>query len=216
MVKKVAIISLALVAGILAACGGRGSAPMGGMGGTSYALPPMGDLAINATLPKNAIGEDLPSVLGKRKSLNAMIGGFTQTHYSQTLAFPPGTKLTIQNLSKDGTDHTFNVIMEVTGRSVRFPRNPQAELQTSAHGHGKLEAGYRSGVIMAGHSVTVTLVKEGTYLVGCAFHYVSNGMRDVIVVRAGARPGPQATPPAATPSPAPTKTGGGGGWDRPN
>ena len=212
MLRKFAALSLALVAGILAACGGRGSAPSGGMGGVSYALPPVEDLAITASLPKNSIGEDLPGVLGTIKSVHfgAKVGGFTQMRYSQTLAFPPGTKITIHNLSKDGTAHTFNVIMVVTGKTVHFPTNPG--LLLSAHGHGKLEAGYRSGIIDAGKSVTVTLAKEGTYVVGCAFHYVSNGMRDIIVVKSGAKPGPQASPPSSTPSPQPTSTGSGGGW----
>ncbi|MBV8154247.1 MAG: hypothetical protein JO029_07420 [Candidatus Eremiobacteraeota bacterium] len=217
MFRKYSVLALALVAGILAACGGRGSTTPG-MGGASFALPPVDDLSISASLPKHEIGEDLPSVLGTVKASgwgNEMLGGFTQTQWSQRLAFPPGTKLTIRNLSKTGTSHTFNVVKVESGNAVKFPSNPS--LSTRASGHGKLEAGYASGIIAPGKSVTVTLVKEGTYLVGCAFHYASNGMRDILVVKAGAKPGPQATPPAAggSPSPSPTGSGGGGGWQRP-
>ena len=211
MFRKFAVLSLALAAGILAACGGRGA---GTGGGTSYALPPMGDLAVDATLPKHAIGEELPTYLGtiKLKGWNdAVVGGFTQTHYSQTLAFPPGTTITIHNVSKT-EEHTFNVIKEIAGTHVRFPSNPT--MSVTAHGGKQLEVGYASGPIKPGGSVTVVLAKAGTYLVGCAFHYQSNGMRDILVVKAGAKPGPQATPPAggSNPSPSPTSSGGSGGW----
>jgi plastocyanin len=215
MFRKFAVLALALTAGILAACGGgRSLSPGAGMGAASYALPAVDrDVAIDATLPKHAIGEDLPGSLGTIKMAgwnNAIVGGFTQSHYTQTLAFPPGTKITIHNLSKT-TPHTFNVIKEIFGTHVRFPKNPS--LSTTAHGGNKLELGFASGAIQPGHSVTVILAKAGTYLVGCAFHYASNGMRDILVVKAGAKPGPQATPPPAGggPSPTPTSTGGGGG-----
>lgn len=212
MFRKIAALSLALTAGILVACGGgHGIGPAGMSGGTSYALPPIGDLAIDATLPRHAFGENLPSSLGTIKTHAGMIGGFTQTHWSQMLAFPPGTKITIHNLSKTD-EHTFNVIKEIFGTHARFPSNPS--LSRTAQGGDKLQLGYASGPILPGHSVTVTLAKAGTYMIGCYFHYASNGMRDILVVKAGAKPGPQATSPAGggTPSPQPTRTGGGGGW----
>lgn len=209
MLKKIAALSLALVAGVLVACGGHSTAGMSG--GTSYALPPIAnDLAIDATLPKHAIGENYPANLGTIKVKNGMVGGFTQTHWSQQLAFPPGTKITIHNLSTS-TEHTFNVVREIFKTTSRFPSNPS--LSTTAKGGNKLEVGYASGPIKPGGTVTVVLAKAGMYMVGCAFHYTSNGMRDILVVKAGARPGPQATAPGGgTPSPQPTRTGGGGGW----
>lgn len=216
MLRKFAALSLALAAGILAACGGgHSSSPNAGMGGGMYALPPIeGDIAIDATLPPHAFGETLPSALGtvKMKSWgNAMVGGFTQSHYSQTLAFPPGTKITIHNLSKTD-EHTFNVIQEIAGKSVHFPRNPTLDL--TARGGHTIAVGYASGPIKPGHSVSVVLGKEGTYLIGCAFHYKSNNMRDILIVKAGAKPGPQATPPGHGGGGGPTPTPpGSGGWN---
>jgi len=214
MLRKFAALSLALAAGILVACGGHNVGPAG-MGGVSYALPPMGDLSIDATVPKHSFGEELPQYLGTMHiKSGSKIGGFTQTHWSQTLAFPPGTRITIHNLSKTDT-HAFNVIKQVYTTSVKFPKNPN--LSTVARGGNKLEIGYASGPIKPGGSVTVVLAKAGTYLVGCAFHYASNGMRDILVVKPGAKPGPQATPPSGgggNPSPSPTNSGGGGGgWN---
>ena len=211
MFRRFAALSLALAAGILAACGGgRSFGPNAGMGGgMSYALPAVGDLAIDATLPKHTIGEDLPTKLGTTKMKEGMVGGFTQSHWSQTLAFPPGTKITIHNLS-NSTTHTFNVVKQIFGTRARFPSNPKLSL--TKHGADKLEIGYASGPIKPGHSVTVVLAKAGMYMIGCAFHY-SFGMRDVLIVKEGAKPGPQATPPSkggGGPTPTPP---GGGGWD---
>ncbi len=151
------------------------------------------DLLVDAVLPKNAIGEELPTEgVGSIKSKKwvALLGGFTQTTYSQALGFPPGTKITIHNLSKSIT-HTLDVVKVITKPPAIFPSSPK--LSVPAKGAGKLEAGYASGPIKPGKTVTVTLEKAGIYLIGCAFHY-HEGMRDVLVVQPHATPGPQATP----------------------
>jgi protein SCO1/2 len=112
------------------------------------------------------------------------------------LAFAPGSKITLQNLSS--TDpHTFNIIALTAGPPPKFPANPN--LSFTATGHGQLGTGFASGIINPKDSVTVTLSKPGIYLFGCAFHY-SLGMRDIIQVSTSATPGPQASPqPTATP-----------------
>lgn len=199
-----------LVAGsMLAACANHANVIPAGQ---PVALPAFEDMAMTATLPKNTIGENFPSDLGTYKSpfWRATVGGFTQSKYSQTLGFPPGTKITLRNLSGT-TPHTLNVIAEIKKPPAMFPKNPN--LQSSPNGHGILGTGYRSGVIQPGKSVTIELSKPGIYLIGCAFHYVSNGMRDVFVVKDGAKPGQEASPPpkaTATPSTGPSPTGYGG------
>ncbi len=205
MTRKLTALSVALVAVVVAACSGHSGGSMV-PGTTTYTLPALGgDLVVTANLPPKTVGEELPSQgVGQIKSSrwHANLGGFTQMRYAQSLAFPPGTKITVRNLAKN-TDHTFNVVKEISGPPARFPQNP--DLSTHAQGNGKLEVGYASGIIKPGKSVTVTLAKEGIFLIGCAFHY-SQGMHDVIVVKRGARPGPQATP-----APSPSSSGGGGG-----
>jgi plastocyanin len=203
---------------VVAACSSHSGGGSGLVPSTSMALPAIDrDLSVTATLPKNSIGEELPSEgLGTIRSARyaAVVGGFTQMKFSQTLGFVTGTKITIHNLSKT-TAHTLNVVKVISGAPARFPKNPA--LSTSAHGNGVLAAGFASGVINPGKTVTVTLSKPGIYLIGCAFHY-SLGMRDVLVVGKTARPGAQATPdpkktgtppPNSTPTPPPS---GGGGW----
>ena len=194
MSKKLAAFAIVIAGAVLAACTGHaGSRVVPAIG--SVPLPAFApDVTIAATLPKNTVGEELPSEgVGTYKSpfWKATIGGFTQTQFSQTLAFPPDTKITLRNLSKT-TAHTMNVIEAIKGPPAKFPTNPS--LPTSPSGHGILGTGFRSGILNPGKSVTITLSKAGTYLIGCAFHY-SEGMRDVFVVKDGAKPGKQATPP---------------------
>lgn len=198
MSKKLSGYAVTFVALALAACGAGsiGAGNTAAMNGTTYTLPAVdSDLKMTATVPKDTIGEELPAEgVGSIKSpvWKATLGGFTQAQRSQSLAFPPGTKITIHNLSSSIT-HTLNVVKVISGPPAVFPPNPK--LSIPAKGDGKLEAGYASGPISPGKSVTVTLVKGGTYEIGCAFHY-GEGMRDVLVVKNGAKPGPQATPPS--------------------
>ena len=186
---------------LLAACGSRGTAA----GNGNYTLPGMPDIAIRATLPDGtqwkppahtgSINEELPSEgLGTIDDTfwKATLGGFTQQKFSQALGFPPKTKITLTNVSKD-IPHTLDVVAVIKGPPAKFPMNPK--LSESAHGNGKLQKGYASGVIQPGSSVTLTLVKSGIYLIGCYFHY-GEGMHDVLVVKPGATPGPEATAPS--------------------
>jgi plastocyanin len=205
MSRKLAALSVAFVALVVVACGGRNGSGSLMPTSNSYSFPSVNsDLVITAVVPPRTIGEELPSEgLGTVKSgyWEATLGGYTQTRYSQALGFPPGTKITIRNLSKT-TEHTLDVVKKISGPPADFPKNPK--LSIPPKGDRKLEVGYASGPIKPGKSRTVTLVTPGIYLIGCAFHY-SQGMHDVLRVAKGAKPGPQATPPSkGGPSPTPT------------
>lgn len=202
MVRKLLAIGLVVAALGAAACAGHGSS--GGTNGVDVVMLPQvdPDLVMFATVPKDTIGEELPSEgLGTIKSAKwqAVVGGFTQTRYSQVLGFKPHTKITILNLSHSIT-HTLDVVKAVKGPPANFPANPV--LSIKAKGGSELKTGYASGPIKPGKSVTVSLDTEGIFLIGCAFHYHS-GMRDVLVVNPEAARGKQATPPpraTATPT----------------
>ncbi len=202
MSRKLAAVTVALAAALLAACAGH--AGSSAAGGTTYTLPAVEDLSITATVPRGTtaqplkktgtVGEEEPSEgLGEVNDPHwqATLGGYTQQQFSQALGFPPGTKITIKNLSAT-KPHTFNVVAKIKGPPAQFPSNPS--LSTQAHG-STIALGYASGIIKPGASVTVTAKKAGIYLFGCAFHY-NFGMQDVIVIAKGATPGPQATAPA--------------------
>jgi plastocyanin len=193
MFRKFAGLAVALVSLAVSACAGNA----GGSGTATVMLPHFdNDLIMYATVPKDTIGEELPGEgLGQIKSVKwqATLGGFTQQHYSQSLGFKPGTKITVVNLSKSIT-HTLDVVKEIDGPPADFPKAPK--LSIPAKGGSKLMVGYASGPIKPGKSVTVTLEK-GVYLIGCAFHY-ADGMRDVLVVSDHTGPGQQATPSASS------------------
>jgi protein SCO1 len=172
----------ALLACVVAACtNGGGLGSIGGGGGAPSPFPSGG---IGVGIPSGKIGVENDPTWGT-------ISGYTQNQTSQVLAFPPGAKIAIKNLSTT-TPHTLNVLALANGPPPQWPKSPS--LSFSPSGNGILGVGYASGVINPGSSVMVTLSKVGTYLIGCAFHYVSNNMRDVIQVVAGATPGPTASP----------------------
>jgi plastocyanin len=191
MSKRIAALSLALVAAALAACAGRDASQAGG---NSFALPSFSkSLAITATLPKDTIGEELPSEgVGTVDDTfwKATLGGFTQSNYAQALGFPPGTKLTLMNISKN-ISHTLDYVKKIRKPPANFPTDPNLPITASG---GKFGKGYASGSISPGKSVTITLGKAGVYLIGCAFHY-SEGMHTVLVIKKNATPGPEGTPP---------------------
>jgi len=193
MFRQLAALAVVVAAAALAACAGH----YAGNDATSYALPGMPDLKITAKLPNgssNYIDEELPfEGIGTVNDTfwSATLGGFTQQQYAQALGFPPGTQITLTNISTS-IHHTLNVVEAIKGPPANFPSNPK--LLTTAHGKF-LKTGFRSGAINPGSSVSVLLKKKGIYLIGCAFHY-ADGMRDVLVVEANATPGPQGTPPA--------------------
>lgn len=182
MNKQTSALLFAVIAS-LTACGG------GGGGGYN---PPSGGGGHNSPPPSgvgaNSIGIALPDgTIGTVNSQFGVVGGYTQSTYSQVLAFAPGTTITLKNLSST-TAHTLNVLS-----TSAFPSSPA--LSTAASGGTDLTAGYASGSIPAGGSVSVTLNTPGTYYIGCAYHYMDSvSMRDVLMVSSSASPGPQATP----------------------
>jgi plastocyanin len=196
MSKKIAALAVAIAAAALAACAGQ----YGGSGASNASgapIPGMPDLVFKVRLPDgstNTVMEELPGEgVGTVSDPHwqATLGGFTQQSFAQALGFPPGTQITITNISKS-ISHTLNVVKKIKGPPAVFPGNPTLSMQPSG---GKLQKGYASGVIKPGASVTVVLGKAGNYLIGCAFHY-HEGMQDVFVVKKGATPGPQGTAPA--------------------
>jgi plastocyanin len=204
MHKQILTLSAAAVL-TLAACGGGGSSGSGGGGGYGGGPLPTSAPSSSPAPGAHIVSISLPGGIGVEMdpTWKGPIGGYSQTTFSQVLGFPVGTVVTLKNISAS-TPHTFNVIATSAGPPANFPASPG--LSTTPSGGNTLAAGYASGAIAGGGTVNVTLANAGMYLIGCAFHYASNQMRDVIVVQANATPGPQATPPpSGTPPP-----GGGG------
>ncbi|HEY2476719.1 MAG TPA: SCO family protein [Candidatus Cybelea sp.] len=187
-----------VAAGAVAACtngGGLGSINNGGGGGSPSPLPSTG---IGVGIPTGKIGVEDDPVWGT-------VSGYTQNQTSQVLAYAPGVTVTVNNLSST-TPHTLNVIGVNATPPPNWPQNPSLSFYPS--GNGVLGANYASGTINPGKSVKLKLTKPGTYLIGCAFHYIQFTMRGVIQVVAGATPGPTASPGSggyARPAPTPKR-----------
>jgi plastocyanin len=192
--KRPASIAIALTVAVLAACAGHNGGNAGSNGGV-VTLPGLPGLSLTAKLPSggNTIIEELPSEgIGTvhDRHWHSMFGHFSQQQFSQALGFPPGTEITIKNISAS-EEHTLNVVGVIDGPPARFPHHPKLSFSPSG---GKLGKGYASGPIPIGGSIIVKLGKRGIYLIGCAYHY-EQGMKDVLVVAPNATPGPQGTPP---------------------
>ncbi len=171
--------------------GGLGSVGGSGGGGTPSPLP---SGAIGVGIPTGKIGVEADPAWGT-------VSGYTQQQTSQVLAYSPGVKIKIQNLSSS-SPHTLNVIAQASSPPAQWPKSPS--LTFSPSGNGVLGTGYATGSLNPGASVMVTLSKPGIYLIGCAYHYIEFNMRDVIEVVAGATPGPTASPgPGGYARPAP-------------
>lgn len=183
--NRIAAFVFIAMAASLAACGGGAGggygASGGGTGSTGSNIPSgVSGFTIGFAQPDGTIG------VVNNPSFGA-VGGYTQTVYSQTIGFAPGTVVTLRNLST-ATDHTLNVLS-----TTSFPASPS--LPTTASGGSTLAAGYTSGTVHGGGTLSLTLATAGTYFIGCAYHYMDAvSMRDVIQVSANATPGPQATP----------------------
>ena len=180
--RTVAAALVVPIACIIAACtNGGGLGSIGGGGGSPSPFPSGG---IGIGIPTGKIGVENDPTWGT-------ISGYTQNQTSQVLAFPPGSKIALKNLSTT-TPHTLNVVAVASAPPANFPPSPS--LDFSPRGNGVLGANFASGTINPGSSVMVTLSNPGIYLIGCAFHYVQYHMRDVIQVTSGATPGPTASP----------------------
>ncbi|MGH7728983.1 MAG: hypothetical protein ACREM2_09350 [Vulcanimicrobiaceae bacterium] len=193
---------LALALGSIVACSG------GGGSGGGYHPPTMSPTApatspptaapqvVDVELPQNGIGQENDPTFG-------LIGGYSQTQFSQTLGFVPGAQIMIKNVDPSGIPHTLGDI-----GTQSFPSGQPASLSFTKTNSNTFSAGWQSGTINAGQLVGPIALSAGTYYIGCAYHYASNTMRDVLVVAANAKPGPQATPDPAQSAP-PTSPPGG-------
>jgi protein SCO1/2 len=180
--RTVAAALVVPIACVIAACtNGGGLGSIGGGGGSPSPFPSGG---IGIGIPTGKIGVENDPTWGT-------VSGYTQNQTSQIMAFPPGSKITVKNLSTT-TPHTLNVVAVASAPPAHFPPSPS--LSFSPRGNGVLGPNYASGTLNPQGTVTLTLSKPGIYLIGCAFHYVQFHMRDVVQVIAGATPGPTASP----------------------
>jgi hypothetical protein len=197
--RLILLLGAAFFVGALVACGGGGS---GGGGGGSVPPPVMTSAPVNH---QQVIRLAVPtSAMGYLSSQYGLIGGYTQDVTSQVLGFSPGQQVMIANAqAAGGPPHTLG---DTGGQSFGATPPP---LSMSPVGGSTLSPGFQTGTLNPGQSIGPITLSAGTYYVGCAYHYSTLGMRDVLIVAANAQPGPEATPP---PGQTPPPPGGGGGY----
>ena len=101
------------IACVVAACTNGGGLGSIGGGGTPSPFPSGG---IGVGIPTGKIGVENDPTWGT-------VSGYTQNQTSQVLAFPPGSKITVKNLSKT-TPHTLNVVALASGPPPHCPPSP--------------------------------------------------------------------------------------------
>ena len=204
MTKHVTFAGILASISTFAACsGGSGSGnvprytvPPAPSVSSPAAIPPSTQQVISVAFPTTAIGRETDPTFGA-------VAGYTQSTFSQVLGFAPGTQIMIRNA--DATrPHTLGDL-----GTVGFPASGSA-LSTTRTNSATFGPNWQSGNLNAGQIVGPITLTAGTYYIGCAYHYASDGMRDVLVVAAGATPGPQATQQPGTSTPAPSPGGGFG------
>ncbi|GAC1499320.1 MAG: hypothetical protein NVS1B2_22990 [Vulcanimicrobiaceae bacterium] len=201
--KAVALLSFGLAAGALVACNGGGStqlspappaAPAPAAPATTTPITAIAQV-VSLALPSTAIGRENDPTFG-------LVAGYTQQTYSQVLGYPPGMQIMIRN-GETTRPHTLGDL-----GTKSFPTLQPGSLSTVGSATTTFGPGWQSGTINPGQLVGPITLQGGTYYIGCAFHYASDGMRDVLVVAANATPGPQATQPPNAATPAPNSGGG--------
>jgi hypothetical protein len=196
-------LALALASStMVAACGGGGTTttPSGTVAvttpaptGAPTAAPTAGATAAATAAPQQIImSQPGASAIGQENDPTfGPVGGYTQMQFSQTLGFVPGAQIMIVN-GQPGVPHTLNVLSQTA-----FPVTPTIGL--TAAGGSTLGPGYATGAVNGASQIGPITLTAGLYFIGCGFHYVTNGMRTVLNVAAGATPGPQATPVPTVP-----------------
>ena len=199
MTKDLAIAGAFLGLAALAACSGGGggsSRPMTPPTMTPTQPPVTSQQVVSVALPTTSIGRVTDPTFG-------LVGGYTQQMFSQVLGFAPGAQIMIRN-GDSARPHTLGDL-----GTQSFP-STGASLSLTPTNSATFAAGWQSGSLNPGQLVGPITLTAGTYFIGCAYHYQSDGMRDVLVVAANAAPGPQATAAPGAPAPVPTGTNGGG------
>jgi len=186
---KVALAAFAIAAATVAGCGGGG-----GYGGSMPGGP--GPQPSASAVPTITIVLFARNVGMVNDPTFGTVQGFTQATNSQVLGLAPGQQIMLRN--GDNVTHTFNVYST-------YPTPPPVggHLDTTSSNTTTLDAGFRSGPILAGASVGPLTVTNtaGNLFIACAFHFGSNGMQDGVVINVGATPGPQASTASASPPP---------------
>jgi plastocyanin len=186
---KNALASVSLIALLLAGCGGRSAAPLS-------AMPPVGTDQSVTTIAFDDSGiVDLSSTtIGIRLNgespftdsrYGRVIGYFkgTTSLTSQVITLHAGKSVKFKNVDASFV-HTFSFLGNATANKAPWPHGFTGSMKKSKAGTAIGTTNFSTGPLTPGHfSAVYTTGVPGFYMVGCAFHYVLDGMRTVIIVQ---------------------------------
>jgi plastocyanin len=185
--------SLLPLAGILAAtlagCGGgqtASSVPMTGNGvsASSLARSSATELTIDGT---ETVGINLTGQSAvKVKHYGDVLAYFPGSKIapSAVVTIPSGSSVVFTNLDSGGLPHTAALLGDATKKKANWPKSFTGGTTASKAGTDISTTGFTTGTISAGStSATYVANVPGFYMFGCLFHYVSHGMRTVIIVK---------------------------------
>jgi plastocyanin len=177
--------AFALAATVLAGCGG--SAQTSGGPSTGGTLPQT--IAFDEHLQPDAaftVGVRLTGESsGTSKPYGAVLGYFksTKSKTSKVVTIPLGSSVVFTNVDSE-LPHTGSFLGDASKKSAPWPSSFTGSSTQSAAGTDISTAGFSTGTLDAGKSsLTYAANVPGFYMFGCAFHYVSHEMRDVIIVK---------------------------------
>jgi plastocyanin len=182
-------VSLAgvLAATSLAGCGGQAgmsSVPTGGTTGTmsvGHGMPAV-NLTVDAaeTVGINLTGQKVTKNMHYGKVLGYFLGA-TKTK-SMVVMIPVGSTVTFSNLDS-GLPHTASLLGDATKKHAPWPATFTGSGTESKAGTDISTKDFSTGTLTpGGTSPSYAAGVPGFYMFGCAFHYLSHGMRTVVIV----------------------------------
>jgi plastocyanin len=180
------ILSAMALATLLAGCGGSqqaaGTSPGGGSLPMAIAfdddhVQSAGDFTVGVRLTneKSSTSKKYGAVLGYFKS--------TKSLTSEVVTIPAGSSVVFTNVDSS-LPHTGSLLGDATKKSAPWPSTFTGSSNASKAGTDISTTDFSTGTIDPGGSSAVyTASVPGFYMFGCAFHYISHGMRDIIIVK---------------------------------
>ena len=184
---KYALGVFSLAALLLAGCGGQSAAPAPaspahqagaislGVGDAGVDLTTVKQVGIRLTGESSFTDQRYGVVLGYFK-------GKTSTT-SQVITLPMGTNVKFFSV-EPFLPHTMSFLGNATSHSAPWPSTFTGSGTKSPAGTAIGTANWSTGTLTPGqHSLVYSTGLPGFYMFGCAFHYVTHGMRTVIIVK---------------------------------
>ena len=170
---------------LLAGCGGGGQATSSAPTG---AMPPANIPFSEKALPDTTqltVGVKLEGLKAKtNKKYGKILGYFlgTTSTKAQVVTLSPNTDVVFTNV--DSISHTASFLGDATKKSAPWPSTFTGSASASAAGTAIGTTSWSTGILSGGKSSAVySSGAPGFYMIGCAFHYVSSGMRTVVIVK---------------------------------